>query len=305
MVKQPVGKSNLISSRVVYGCMRTAGDNSEESRAKGKRAIHAALETGINHFDHADIYGGGKCEELFSEVLKDVAGLRDSIIITSKCGVRRKDAPFEGAPTRYDFSKDYIVQSVEGSLSRLGTDYLDMLLLHRPDYLFRPEEVAEAFSMLRISGKVRNFGVSNFRPSLVSLLQTYIDVPLVANQVEINMHNIDSLEDGTLDQCQEMGISPQAWSPLGGVAYPVWGSTFTEEDEQRLAEELRLQKQKYRVEDWVIALAWLVAHPAGIFPIIGTTNPERVKASAAALELDYSREDWYRLLEARNGRQVP
>ena len=293
-----IGTSGLSSSRLVHGCMRIAGDNTTESREKGKRAVGAAIDAGINHFDHADIYGGGKCEELFSEVLKGSPGLREKIIITSKCGIR-------GNPSRYDFSPDYILKSVDGSLSRLGTDYLDILLLHRPDYLFRAEDVAGAFSELQRSGKVRHFGVSNFRPSQVSLLQSFCPMPLITNQVEINIHNIESLENGVLDQCQELEIAPQAWCPLGGVAYPAWGNTFTAEDEKRVEQEFGRQAQKYGVDGWVIALAWLLIHPSGIFPIIGTTTPARIEASVRALELDYSREDWYLLLEARNGRKVP
>ncbi|MBT3276117.1 MAG: aldo/keto reductase, partial [Spirochaetales bacterium] len=288
-----IGNSGLESSRLVHGCMRIVGDDTADSRAKGKKAVHAARDAGINHFDHADIYGGGKCEELFGEILSETPGMRDEIIITSKCGIRSN-------PSRYDFSRDHILSSVDGSLLRLGTDHLDILLLHRPDYLFRAEEVADALEELHRTGKVRYFGVSNFRPTQVSLLQEYCPMELITNQVEINIHNIDSLNDGTLDQCQELGISPQAWCPLGGVAYPAWRNTFSEEDEKRIALEFDRQAEKYGVENWVIMLAWLLVHPADIFPIIGTTTPERIAASVRSLELEYSREDWYLLLEARN-----
>lgn len=305
MEKVIIGKSGLESSRLVYGCMRIVGDGSADSRAKGKLAVETAYDQGFNHFDHADIYGGGKCEELFSEVLRDVPGMRDRIVITSKCGIRGKGNPNPEDPSRYDFSRDHIIGSVEGSLTRLGIETLDILLLHRPDYLFRPEEVAGAFSELAASGKVRWFGVSNFRPSQVALLQKFCDMPLVMNQVEINIHNIGVMEDGTLDQCMEIGITPQAWCPLGGVAYPAWGNTFTPEDEGRITAELERQSAKYGAEPWVVILAWLLIHPSGILPIIGTTTAARVKASLKALGLGYTREDWYRLLEARNGRRVP
>jgi len=157
-----IGKSNILSSRIVYGCMRVIGDNSIDSREKGKQAIRTAIEEGYTHFDLADIYGGGKSEELFSEILRDNPEVRDKMIITSKCGIRGKNNPNENDPTRYDFSKEYIIKSVEGSLSRLKTDHLDLLLLHRPDYLCNPEEVSDAFQELKDSGKVLNFGVSNF-----------------------------------------------------------------------------------------------------------------------------------------------
>jgi len=239
-----IGKSDLKSSRLVYGCMRIVGDNSDESRRKGKKAVQTAFESGFTHFDHADIYGGGKCEELFAEVLREIPGMRKNIIITSKCGIIGKGKPNPDDPARYDFSESHILGSVNGILSRLNTDYIDILLLHRPDYLFRAEEVAGAFKKLKDSGKVRFFGVSNFRPSQLALLQKYCPMPIVMNQVEINIHNINSLSDDTLDQCQEQKIVPQAWCPLGGVVYPAWGNTFSPEDEKRIKSEFDYQAIK-------------------------------------------------------------
>jgi len=300
-----LGASDLESSRLVYGCMRIAGDGSARARARGREALHAALEAGYNHFDHADIYGGGACEALFGEVLRERPGIRDRLIITSKCGIRLPDSPEPGDPKRYDFSFDYIVRSVEGSLQRLGVDRLDLLLLHRPDYLAHPAEVATAFESLAEQGMVRHFGVSNFTPAQLDLLQAQCDAPLLVNQVEINIHRIDALQDGTLDQCQRLRITPQAWCPLGGVAYPAWGDTLAPEDGQRIAAELDRQATRYGVEPWLVMLAWLLRHPAGIQPIVGSTTPARIAAAPRALGLDYRREDWYRLLEARNGRPVP
>jgi predicted oxidoreductase len=300
-----LGASELESSRLVYGCMRIAGDGSPGDRARGKAALRAALEAGYNHFDHADIYGNGACEALFGELLRAEPGLRDDLIITSKCGIRGPDEPEAGDPKRYDFSFEHIVRSVEGSLERLGTDRLDLLLLHRPDYLFNAAEVATAFESLTEKGMVRYFGVSNFTPGQVELLQAQCDAPLLVNQVEINIHRLDALEDGTLDQCQQYRISPQAWCPLGGVAYEAWGSTLMPEDEQRIARELDRQAERYGVEPWLVMLAWLLKHPAGILPIVGSTTPERIAAAPRALTLDYRREDWYRLLEARRGQPVP
>ena len=300
-----LGNGNISSSRLIYGCMRIAGDNSYESRKKGKRAIRKAIDEGFNHFDHADIYEKGICEDIFSDVMKEIPGLRDKLLITGKCGIISKNNPYKGNPMRYDFSKKHIIRSVEGSLSRLNVDYLDFLLLHRPDYLLNGEEVSETFQLLRESEKVRHFGVSNFCPSQVSLLQSYCSFPLLVNQVEINIHNISALLDGTLDQCEEMNIIPQAWSPLAGVAYPVWGNTFAKKDEIRIKKELEFQSKKYNSEDWIIMLAWLMRHPAKILPIIGSTTPSRIAAAKQSLDIDYSREDWYRLLEARNGYPVP
>ena len=228
--------------------------------------------------------------------------LRDKLLIQSKCGIRLADA---NAPARYDFSAEYIISSVEGSLQRLDIDRLDLLLLHRPDYLMQANEVAAAFSRLRAAGKVDHFGVSNFSTSQFELLQSAVDSPLLVNQVEINLHNIDSLGNGMLDQCQRLGVSPQAWCPLALVAYAPWGNTFTADDEARITAELGRQASEYGVEQWLVVLAWLLKHPAQIAPIIGSTTPERVRMAVAALDIDYSREDWYRLLEARNGQPVP
>ncbi|MGV2870614.1 aldo/keto reductase [Colwellia sp. E150_009] len=292
-----LSSSNISSSRLIYGCMRIASDNSASDHSKGKQAIHAAIEAGYNHFDHADIYGGGACESLFGELLIESPSLRENIILTSKAGIRRD-------PQRYDFSRNYITNSVENSLKRLNTDYLDLFLLHRPDYLFNAIDVAETFNQLKASGKVKHFGVSNFSPSQVSLLQSALDEPLLVNQVEINIHNINSFTDGTLDQCQQRGITPIAWCPLGGVVYPAWGNTFTTTDKQRIETELSRQAQLYECLPWQLILAWLLKHPANICPIIGSTTPERIVAAKKALEINYSHEDWYQLLEARNGHPV-
>ena len=285
--------------------MRIVGDGSAADRERGKQAVLAAVEAGYTLFDHADIYGGGACESLFGEVLRESPGLRDKLIIASKCGIRFAGSPGPDAPVRYDFSAAYIEKSVEGSLQRLGIEQLDLLMLHRPDYLMRAHEVAATFDRLKASGKVAHFGVSNFSPSQVELLDGEVSEPLVVNQVEINIHNIRSLEDGTLDQCQRMQITPMAWCPIAGVAYPAWGNTFTAEDEARIREEIERQCGIYEVEDWVIALAWLLRHPARILPIVGSTTPARIATAKQALDVGYTREDWYRLLEARNGRPVP
>jgi len=287
----PLGQTGLQASRLAYGCMRLDGETA-------KHAVMAAFDAGYTLFDHADIYGSGACEVLFGEVLRESPGLRDKILIQSKCGVRKD-------PARYDFSSDYIVQSVEGSLNRLGVEQLDLFLLHRPDYLMCAGEVADAFAALKSSGKVAHFGVSNFSTSQVDLLQSALTEPLLVNQVEINLHNIDAFENGVLDQCQRSGMIPQAWCPLAGVAYPAWENTFTDADESRIRAELERQSATYGAEDWVVALAWLLRHPAMISPLIGSTRPSRIEAATTALHINYTREDWYRLLEARQGKPVP
>jgi predicted oxidoreductase len=300
-----VGSSELESSRLVYGCMRIAGSGSQDDLDRGKRALRAAVDAGYTQFDHADIYGNGLCEKLFGAFLRENPGVRERIIVTTKCGIRMAGDPDEDAPGRYDFSARHITSSVEGSLRRLGIERIDLLLLHRPDYLFRAHDVAVTLEALKASGAVANVGVSNFTPSQVELLQSAVSDALLVNQVEINLHNTGALTDGTLDQCQRLGMTPQAWCPLAGVAYSAWGNTFTEADEQRIRAELDRQRERYSVEHGILALAWLLKHPAGISPIIGSTTPERIEAAKQALDVRYKRVDWYRLLEARNGKPVP
>lgn len=300
-----LGSSGLVSSRLVYGCMRISGDNSPADREKGKQAIRAAIEAGYTHFDHADVYGGGACETIFAEVLSDMPLLREKLLITGKCGIRVPGDPIEGNPKRYDFSRQYLIDSVDAILQRLGVDYLDLFLLHRPDYLFGAEDVAATLGALKEAGKVNHFGVSNFRPSQLTMLQSYCPMPLVANQVEINIDNMSAFADGTLDQCQQLNISPMAWCPMGGVVYPAWGDKLTEEQTGRIQSELALQAEKYETEPWIVILAWLLKHPAGILPIVGSTRPSRIKAATKSLKLEYTRVDWYRLLQAREGCEVP
>jgi predicted oxidoreductase len=298
MKKYFIGSSHLSSSRLMVGTMRIAGDGSTQAINHGKKLLLTAIDNGINHFDFADIYGKGMSESIMGDVLKDSPHLRRELIFTSKCGVKKAEG---SRPPRYDLSKLHIIKSVEASLKRLNTSYLDMLLLHRPDFLMNPSEITETFDTLFHSGKVNHFGVSNFSASQVNMLQSKINFPIMANQVEINLHRIDALTDGVLDQCQAQNISPQAWCPLGGVAYSAWGNTFAAADELRIEKELKYQAEKYRTEESIIALAWLLKHPATIFPIIGSTNPERIIKALEALEIPYKSDDWYRLLEARNG----
>lgn len=300
-----IGNLEQPSSRLVYGCMRINGDNSDDAIAQGKRAIQSAIDAGYNHFDHADIYGAGACESIFGQVLKQRPELRDQLIVTSKAGIRFAGTPTSEDVGRYDFSKNYLIKQVEGSLQRLSVETLDMFLLHRPDYLFNPEEVAETFEQLKRQGKVKHFGVSNFSPSQVNLLQSATNEKLQVNQVEINIHNINAFTDGTLDQCLQQRMTPMAWCPIATVVYEAWGNTFSPADVKRIHQEFDRQAEQYDCENWVVALAWLLAHPANICPIVGSTNQHRISQAKQALELDYRREDWYRLLQARNGQAVP
>jgi len=300
-----LGKSGLKGSQLAYGCWRIAGRGSGQDLRAGRKAVRAAVDAGYTLFDHANIYGGGACESLFGEVLRDSPGLRDTMLITTKCGIRFPGDPNPTSPYRYDFSADHIERSCEASLKRLGIETIDLYQLHRPDYLMQPEEVAAAFRRLQSSGKVRHFGVSNFRPSQLALLQQACDMPLAVNQVEISLAQQRCLEDGTLDQCLQEGITPMAWSPLGGghLADGARDVLPSQEGYQTAAcvallDELAAQHHTTRV---ALALSWLLGHPSGIVPIVGSVRPERIREAAAASASLLSREEWYRLLVAGRG----
>jgi predicted oxidoreductase len=285
------------------------------------QVVDTALEAGYSLFDHADIYTMGKAEAVFSHILKDRPGLRQEIVIQSKCGIRFANTPVEGTPGRYDFSHDYIIQAVEASLNRLGTDYLDILLLHRPDPLVEPEQVAKAFDTLLSQGKVRHFGVSNHNWAQISLLQQVVPMPLVVNQIEMSLAHYGFVEagvtfnqetpgypqgvEGTVEYCRQHNIQLQAWSPLakGFLSGRPLGPA-----EQRFAPVVQLVA-KYAAELQVfpeaVVLAWLLKHPAGIVPIIGTTNLQRIRACAQTDSLELTREEWYHLYSAARGAAMP
>lgn len=294
MNTQKIGQSDIVTPRLAYGCMRIVGtwnplEITPERAEMAKNALLAAYEAGYTLFDHADIYCRGACEAHHGLLLRDSPDLRRSTIIATKCGVRFKDTPNIGDPGRYDFSRDWIIYSCEESLTRLGVEQIDIYQLHRPDILMNPEEVAEAFDALKQAGKVRWFGVSNFTPSYVSLLQKSWKEPLVVNQVQISLKKRECLTDGTLDQCLRDQITPLAWSPLAGGSLGAADGALKE------------VADAHGVEPAVIALAWLLRHPSGIVPIVGSTKPEKIKAMTQADTIDLSREDWYRLTVGAQG----
>ncbi len=324
MKKYKIANTDLEVSKVAYGCMGIGGswDDSpltDKVITKAAEAITTALENGINFFDHADIYKKGKSELVFGKILKEMKNIRDKIIIQSKCGIRFKGNPNPNSPGRYDFSYEHIINSVDNSLKRLGTEYLDILLLHRPDPLMEPEEVAKAFDEVRKKGKVRYFGVSNFNGNQISLLQNSLDNPLVVNQIEISLLHHHVINDGILanqlsgnyaaatgilDYCKLNKIQVQAWSPvaLGKIFNPVPDS---DEKEKQLANQISIYAEEKRTSKEAIALAWLLKHPVGIQPVIGTTNPERIKNSCLADDIELSREEWYTLFTIARGAPVP
>jgi len=309
-----LGVSSLRSSRLAYGCWRVAGswDSTKitaESRAAGHRAIITAYETGYTLFDNADIYSGGEAERILGEVLKEVSGMRARVLVATKCGIRPAGTPNPSSPQRYDFSAGHIIESCEQSLKRLRIDTIDLFMLHRPDFLADPAEIAGAFSQLKSSGKVRYFGVSNFRPTQVTALQVACPMPLVVHQVEISLAKLDAFTDGTLDQCLIEKITPMAWSPLaagliGAGAHDLLPSQKVYRTEPFLPAIDGLAKER-GASRTTIALAWLLKHPSGIQPIVGSINPDRIRQAAKADELDLSREEWYRLLLAARGEPLP
>ncbi|HMD14086.1 MAG TPA: aldo/keto reductase, partial [Bacteroidota bacterium] len=290
-----------------------------DDRAKATRAVLTAFEKGITLFDHADIYCRGKSETVFGEILRQQTGLRDKIILQSKCGIRMKDDPHSGNPFRYDFSREHIVRSVEGSLRRLQTDRLDILLLHRPDPLVEPEEVAKAFQELQKSGKVRYFGVSNHTAPQIALLQSVIDQRIVINQVELSLLHSALITEGvvantndvhytasagTLDYCRLQKVMIQAWSPLakGVLSHPPQDADECIRHTNALIAKLASDKNTTKE---AILLAWLLRHPAQIQPIIGTTIPDRIVSSSLAPDIHLTREEWYALFTSARGKQIP
>ncbi|MCP8615368.1 aldo/keto reductase [Salirhabdus salicampi] len=321
----PLEERGITSNRMVLGCMGFGGswDNSpftEDHVLQVEQAIDAALSIGITMFDHADIYRAGKAESVFGEVLKKRPELRDEIILQSKCGIRFSD---DLGPGRYDFSKQHIMKSVDGILSRLGTDYIDILLLHRPDPLMEPDEVAHAFSKLKEEGKVRHFGVSNMNAAQMELIQSAIDEPLVANQIEMNLHKLDWVENGVLvnqqagvnsnfpdrllEYCQLENIQIQAWSPLAKGIFTgreIENPTEAILQTRKLVEQFAEQKATTKE---AIVLGWLMKHPAKIQPVIGTTNAERIKNCKDAVKVSemMTREEWYSLYVSSRGVSMP
>ncbi|HSU55697.1 MAG TPA: aldo/keto reductase [Candidatus Dormibacteraeota bacterium] len=309
-----VGVSGLRASRLAYGCWRVAGtwdprEVTAESRAAGERAIIAAYEAGYTLFDNADIYCHGEAERILGAALKAVPGMREQVVVATKGGIRPAGDSEPGAPARYDFSTEHLVSACEGSLNRMGIETIDLYMLHRPDYLADPQEIAQAFTQLKDSGKVRFFGISNFRPTLVTALQVACPMPLVVHQVEISLAKLDAFTDGTLDQCLIERITPMAWSPLAGGLIGAGAKGLLRSQEvyhpEKFVPELDAIARQRGTSRVAVALAWLLRHPSKIMPVVGSANPDRIREAAKAVELELTREEWYRLLIAARGEALP
>jgi predicted oxidoreductase len=304
-----LGGSDLISSRLAYGCWRIARAGDEATNeATARRAILAAVDAGYTFFDHADIYCDGRAEAAFGKVLKETPQLRERLIVATKCGIRLAGDPVRG-PYRYDSSAEHIVRSVDASLRRLCVEQIDLFQLHRPDWLMNTSEVAQAFTEVQRAGKVRAFGLSNFRPSQVALLQAACATPLLVNQIEISLLQLAAFEDGTLDQCQAQALTPLAWSPLGAGLLANGAVDLLPAQQAyrpaKIVAALNAMAGERGTTRTALALAWLLAHPSGIVPIIGSTDPVRIRAAAAATEVHLTREDWYQLLTIARGQALP
>ncbi|WP_282108933.1 aldo/keto reductase [Faecalibaculum rodentium] len=293
------------AGQIIVGCMRMDSRTPQELA----NMIDDLADRGIRFYDHADIYGHGKCEELFGEAMQLANTPREDLIIQSKCGIR------DGW---YDLSKDYILDSVDGILNRLQTPYLDLLILHRPDALMEPKEIAEAFDQLQKSGKVRHFGVSNFTPEQIRLLQTEVKQPLLVNQLQLSIPNAWMISQGleanmptqgaldrtghVLEQMRQMGITIQTWSPL---QYGDWEGTFLDNPIfAELNKTLQKLADKYNVSKSAIAAAWILRHPAGMQVVTGSSRMDRILDMAKARKVDLTRKEWYELYKAV-GHRIP
>jgi predicted oxidoreductase len=306
--------SELRCSRLAYGCWRiiAAGKAVEvtpERENDARQAILAAYDSGYTLFDHADIYSDGLAEWVFGRVLRDQKSLRDKIVIASKCGIRKAGDPTPSSPYRYDFSGQHIIESCEASLKRLQTDRIDLYQLHRPDYLADPQEVADAFTKLRQQGKAREFGLSNASPAFFSLIQKFCSFKLLVNQVEISLLKLDYFRNGTMEQCMSEKITPLAWSPLAGGRLCFAGAIDLNEPGHakriHLRDAIDAVVRERNVSRGIVAISWLLKHPSGIVPIIGSADPKNIRELAKAVDLNLSREEWYSLMEGSLGERLP
>lgn len=305
MKKINIGNGKISASEISLGCMRL----SEISTSEASTLINTALEQGINFFDHADIYGAGKSEEVFAEAIDMKPSVREKFIIQTKCGIR---------PGYFDFSKEHILNSVDKSLKRLKTEYIDALLLHRPDTLMEPEEVAEAFEILHNSGKVRYFGVSNQNPMQIELLSKYSSQQIIINQLQLSITNTGMIDSGInvnmkidpsidrdgsiLEYCRLKDITIQAWSPF---QFGFFEGVFLDNDKfPELNKKINEIAEIKGVPNTVIAIAWILRHPAKIQPIVGTTNSNRLKDICTASNIELSRQEWYEIYRAA-GNKLP
>ncbi len=316
----PWHHTDLKVSPIALGAMRfcpwnpAPGESESTYIPRTEEILQTAIDSGINLIDHADIYGAGRCESVFAAALQRHPEWRSRFVLQSKCGIRT------GADSRYNQSKDYILQSVDGILSRLQVEQLDVLLLHRPDPLMQPSEVAAAFTELKTHGKVRYFGVSNFSVSQMKLLQASCDFPLVANQIQLSLlhpwpvsegvfvnrrESVLCGAEGLVDFCHQEKIQIQAWSPLAGGSLFQDAEPGEESHLQGVREALQKVARELETSPEAVAVQWLMRHPANIVPVVGTVNPKRLRLMAQSPDLDMTGDQWWQLLKSALGRPLP
>ncbi len=290
-------KNRISYSKIIAGTMTWGSWGKNLTKEEMTDLIGYCVEYGITTFDHADIYGGYDNEEAFGNAFFQSSIPREQVQLITKCGIQYVCKARENKVKHYDYSKEYIIWSAERSLSKLKTDYLDLFLLHRPSPLMQPDEIAEAILYLLKEGKIREFGVSNFSPAQIALIESVL--PVTANQVEFSLTAEKLMYDGTFDDCIIHNRTAMAWSPLG--------SYFREDNKRRkrIKKVLKRLKKKYEADSSQILLAWILNHPSRVHPVVGTTNKERLKASVEATEIDLELEDWFLLLVASQGHKVP
>jgi predicted oxidoreductase len=287
-------------SEIIYSLWKSAMDPKGSFAGRVLEKIHTCLDIGITTFDLADIYGNYQCEDLFGSALRESKFLYKRIEIITKCGIRIAESDLGQTRQYYDTTKDHIIHSVENSLEKIGSEKINLLLLHRPDPLMNPNEVAEAFYQLRKSGKVLYFGVMNFSPSQFNMLQSFLDFPLCTNQISISPLNLKPFFDGTLDLCLQKDFHPMAWSPFGG------GVLFSPIDEHSKAirQVLSDYSKIHNATLEEILLAWLTFHPAGILPVLGTNQIERIQIIKDYRKIKITRADWFKIYEVALGEKI-
>ena len=292
---------DLEMSRIAQGLWRL--DKWDMSNQELLHFVEEAMDLGVTTFDHADIYGDYTCEALFGQIFRLKPGLRKRMQLVTKCGIKMVSEKYtERMIKHYDTGYGHIISSVEQSLKNLHTDYIDLLLIHRPDPLMDPAETAKAFEELESQGKVLNFGVSNFTPMQFEMLDRHFDGPLVTNQVEISPYNLEHFQNGNIEFFLREGIHPMAWSPLSG------GKVFEPDDEKgiRIKTKLKEIAKTLGVEDIEkVIYAWLLTHPAGIIPIVGTGKIERLKKAVQSVDIELTREQWFEIYVASMGHKMP
>jgi len=289
----------MIFSRLIAGTMKWGSWGAQFTQADYLRLIEGCISLGVTTFDHADIYGHATTEAEFGAALAEVPSLRPRMQLITKCGIRliRPQRP-DRQIKHYDTSKEHIIESVHQSLQRLHTDYIDLLLIHRPDPLMHPDDIAEVFTSLQGQGKVLHFGVSNFMPSQVEMLRSRF--PILVNQIEVSILHLDAFTDGTLDQCLTHRLIPMAWSPLGG------GQLFGVDSDRhkRITAVAEILGEKYEAGGDQILLSWLLRHPSGMLPVLGTSKIERIQKALLATRIHLTTEEWFLLWRASTGKEV-